>query len=140
MQEAHVWNARLDLEHGALDQEHHLQIAMIGALTEAIEQRRPWMARRLAEQLQTYSAAHFASEQLMMETSEYPRAGAHAGEHETLLKQVAALREELEGDEMDAPLAGALDLLNAIGGHIASSDRAFSQHTTARRGGAPVKA
>jgi hemerythrin len=139
MQESHVWNARLDLEHGPLDQEHHLQIAMIGALTEAIEQRRPWMARRLAEQLQTYSAAHFASEQLMMETSEYPRAAGHAGEHEALLKQVAALREELEGEELDAALAGALDLLNAIGAHITSSDRAFSEHTTSRRGAA-VKA
>ncbi|MFL5263781.1 MAG: bacteriohemerythrin [Anaeromyxobacteraceae bacterium] len=140
MQETHVWNARLDLEHGALDQEHHLQIAMIGALTEAIEQRRPWMARRLAEQLETYSAAHFASEQLMMETSEYPRVAAHAGEHEALLKRVAELREELEGEEMDPALAAALDLLSAIGAHITSSDRAFSEHTASRRGGAPVKA
>ena len=140
MQESHVWNARLDLEHGPLDQEHHLQIAMIGALTEAIEQRRPWMARRLAEQLQTYSAAHFASEQLMMETSEYPRAATHTGEHEALLKRVSELREELEGEELEPALAAALDLLSALGAHITSADRAFAEHATSRRGGAAVKA
>ena len=35
MQEAHVWSKRLDLAHDELDGEHHLQIAMIGALAEA---------------------------------------------------------------------------------------------------------
>lgn len=133
MQEAHVWNPRLDLEHGELDSEHHLQIAMIGALAEAIEQRRPVMAKRLAEQLEKYSAAHFVGEELVMESSEYPRMAAHQGEHQALLDRIAELRGALQGDDLDAPLTMALDLLTGLGAHISSSDRAFAQHTSERR-------
>jgi hemerythrin len=133
MQEAHVWNKRLDLAHDSLDGEHHLQIAMIGALVEAIEQRRPAMARRLGEQLATFSAAHFVGEQLVMETSEYPRAADHQGEHDVLLNQVGELRGLLEAQDYDQALPVALDLLTGIGSHIASSDRAFAEHANERR-------
>lgn len=133
MQEAHVWSKRLDLDHGDLDAEHHLQIAMIGALAEAIEQRRPVMAHRLAEQLEKYSSAHFVGEELVMEASDYPRAAAHHAEHQALLKHIADLREALQGEDLDAPHSLALDLLSGLGAHIGSSDRAFAQHTDERR-------
>jgi hemerythrin-like metal-binding protein len=134
MQEAHVWSKRLDLAHDELDGEHHLQIAMIGALAEAIEERRPVMARRLAEQLEAYSAAHFTGEQLVMESSEYPRAGAHQSEHEGLVKHIQELRDRLRSDDVGEALTMALDLLTGISAHIASSDAAFAQHLEERRG------
>ncbi len=137
MQEAHVWSHRLDLDHGDLDGEHHLQIAMIGALAEAIEQRRPVMARRLVEQLEKYSSAHFVGEEFVMEASEYPRSAAHHAEHEVLLQRIAELRGALDGEDLDAPHALALDLLSGLGAHIGSSDRAFAQHTRERRGQGP---
>jgi hemerythrin len=133
MQESHVWNKRLDLDHAALDGEHHLQIAMIGALAEAIEQRRPWMARRLADQLARYSAAHFEGEQLVMETSEYARAPEHIGEHQAILEAIDEVRELLEREELDEAQQGALELLTGISAHISSSDRVFALHAKERR-------
>jgi len=133
MQEAHVWNDRLDLGHEVLDGEHHLQIAMMGALAEAIEQRRPWMARRLADQVAAYSAAHFEGERLVMATSEYPRAAEHGAEHQAILKHVDELRELLRTEAFDEAHPLALDLLTGIGAHISSSDRAFAQHASERR-------
>jgi hemerythrin len=133
MQEVHVWSNRLDLDHGDLDGEHHLQIAMIGALAEAIEQGRPVMARRLAEQLEKYSAAHFVGEELVMEASGYPRGALHHAEHEALLNRIAELRDELGQDEHDQAQTLALDLLSSIGAHIASSDRDFAQYASGRR-------
>jgi len=139
MQEGHVWNKRLDLDHDVLDGEHHLQIAMIGALAEAIEQRRPSMARRLSEQLETYSAAHFVGEELVMETSEYPRAAAHREEHQAILKHLGELRERIRAEDHDEALAIALDLLTGISAHISSSDHAFAKHASERRGGGPLR-
>jgi hemerythrin len=134
MQEAHVWNDRLDLGNTVLDGQHHLQVAMIGALAEAIEQRRPWLARRLGEQLAAYSAAHFAGEQLVIETSEYPGAAHHHEEHQVILNHIGEVRDLLQGGEFDLALPMALDLLTGIGAHISSSDRAFAQHADERRG------
>ena len=71
MEEAHAWDERLDLANEAMDHEHHLQIALLSGFTDAVEQRRPWLARRLAEQLVRYSAVHFGSEELLMEASGY---------------------------------------------------------------------
>lgn len=133
MQEAHVWNPRLDLEHGELDSEHHLQIAMIGALVEAIEQRRPVMAKRLAEQLEKYSAAHFVGEELVMESSDYPRRAAHHEEHEGILKRIAGLKQLLDTGDYDEAHTTALDLLTGLGAHISGSDGAFAQHVKERR-------
>ncbi len=133
MLEAHVWNDRLDLDHPELDGEHHLQVAMIGALAEAIEQRRPWLARRLGEQLATYSAAHFAGEQLVMEASDFPGVAGHRDEHQLILNHIGEVRELVQGEEYDLALPMALDLLTGIGSHISSSDRAFAQHAKARR-------
>jgi hemerythrin len=133
MQEAHVWSERLDLAQDALDGEHHLQIAMVGALAEAIEERRPVMARRLVEQLETYSSAHFMGEELVMETSEYPRARQHHDEHQVIVKRIGELRTLLREEGFDEALTSALDLLTGLGSHISSSDRAFAQHLDERR-------
>lgn len=133
MQESHVWNKRLDLDHDALDTEHHLQIAMIGALAESIEQRRPAMARRLAEQLEKYSGAHFVGEELVMESSEYPRAGAHGEEHQAILKRIASVAELLDASDYDGAHTLALDLLTGIGAHISGSDGAFAAYVKERR-------
>ena len=91
MVEAHAWNEKLDLAHEAMDHEHHLQIALITAFVEAVEQRRPWFARRLAEQLVRYSTVHFGSEELLMEASGHEGRGAHAGEHSAFLAQMREL-------------------------------------------------
>jgi len=132
MQEAHTWSQRLDLNHDVLDAEHHLQVAMIGALAEAIEQRRPAMARRLAEQLEAYSIAHFTGEELVMESSEYSRASDHHAEHQGIVERIREVRALVEED-LDQALAPALDLLTGIASHISASDRAFGQHLSERR-------
>ena len=38
---AHAWNEQLDLGHEAMDNEHHLQVALVSAVADAIEQGRP---------------------------------------------------------------------------------------------------
>ncbi|MGC3996515.1 MAG: hemerythrin family protein [Anaeromyxobacter sp.] len=122
MIEAHTWNEKLDLGHEAMDHDHHLQIALVSALSEAIEQRRPWLARKLAAQLATYSGAHFGSEEMLMEAGGYVEREAHAGEHRTLLQAIAEVEGALDREEGDLALAFAMELRAGLAGHIAGSD------------------
>jgi hemerythrin len=126
MIEAHAWNGRLDLAHEAMDHEHHLQIALVSAFVDAVEQGRPWLARRLAGQLLRYSVVHFASEELLMEAAEYPERAPHAGEHETFL---ARMRELENGAGEDGALALALDLRDALAAHVNDADRRLAERT-----------
>ncbi len=132
MVEAHAWNEGLDLSHEAMDHEHHLQIALVTAFADAIEQRRPWLARRLAEQLLTYSTAHFGSEELLMEAVSYPEREQHAGEHAEFVSHIGQIQRAFgEGDE-EVALEAAIDLRNALAMHMNDADRKLA---AAVRGG-----
>jgi hemerythrin len=128
MIEAHAWNEKLDLGHEAMDHEHHLQIALVSALADAIEQRRPFLARKLSAQLATYSRIHFGSEEVLMEASAYPDLADHAEEHRTLLEAVHEVEGALERDETDLALAFAVELRAGLAGHMANSDERLVSH------------
>jgi hemerythrin len=130
MIEAHAWNEKLDLGHEAMDHEHHLQIALVSALTDAIEQRRPAVARRLAGQLASYSRSHFGSEEMLMEASAYPGLADHSEEHRTLLEAVNEVEGALEREETDLALAFAVELRAGLAGHMSGSDQRLVDHVS----------
>lgn len=129
MVEAHAWNEELDVSHEAMDHEHHLQIALVSAFAEAVEQRRPSFARRLAEQLISYSTVHFGSEELLMEAAGYAGRDAHAAEHAAFLAQMRDLEASCDEDPGEVALAAALDLRSALAGHIRGADRRLAEGT-----------
>ncbi|HEX9289724.1 MAG TPA: hemerythrin family protein [Anaeromyxobacteraceae bacterium] len=135
MEETHVWSERLDLGNDTLDSEHHLQIALVSALAEAIEQGRPWMARRLVEQLAGYSAAHFTGEEVLMESAGYRPLDDHRQEHRAILGHIDEIRSLLTTAENELAQAMALDLLAGLGSHIAASDRRFTEQSRVREPG-----
>ena len=128
MIEAHAWNEKLDLGHESMDHEHHLQIALVSALADAIEQRRPYLARKLAAQLANYSRIHFGSEEVLMEASAYAGLADHAEEHRTLLEAVHEVEGALERDETELALAFAVELRAGLAGHMANSDQRLVNH------------
>jgi hemerythrin len=138
MVEAHVWNERLDLGNEAMDHEHHLQIGLVSAFVDAVEQRRPAMARRFAEQLLSYSAVHFGSEDLLMEGSVYADREAHGREHEQFLEQMRELQRAFDAGETEAATAAALDLRGALAAHISDADRRLASHVGTARSGIPA--
>jgi hemerythrin len=133
MVEAHLWNEKLDLGHEAMDHEHHLQIALVSALSDAIEQGRPWMARKLAAQVHQYSTVHFGSEELLMETSAFPGLPAHASEHQALLGAMKEVEAALDRGEQDLALAFSVELRAGLAGHMAGSDQRLASYVAPAR-------
>ena len=132
MTEQHAWSEKLDLGHEAMDHEHHLQIALVSAFIEAVEQGRPGLARQLAEQLVRYSVAHFGSEELLMEASGYAGRARHAGEHEAFLEQMRGLVGDVDARADDPAIASAIDLRAALAAHMDEADRRLASHVTPR--------
>lgn len=128
MVEAHAWNEELDVAHEAMDHDHHMQIALVTAFADAVEQRRPWIARKLAAQLVTYSEVHFGSEELLMEAAGFPEREPHAAEHAALLAQMRELVAGFGDTPEESVLATALDLGSALAGHMRGSDRRLAEH------------
>lgn len=128
MPEKHPWNSRLDVGVEAIDHEHHTQIALLSAFVDALEQGRPTLARRLGEELMSYSRAHFRSEELLMETSQYRAAAGHASEHEALLARIDELNSAQSGGDTDLALSLALDFRTALAAHMNDADRRVAEH------------
>jgi hemerythrin len=127
MVEVHPWNEGLDLSHEAMDHEHHLQIALVTAFVDAIEQRRPWLARRLGEQLLTYSTAHFGGEELLMEASRYVDREKHAGEHAEFVSPIRQIQRALSEGDDEVALEAALDFRQALAMHMNDADRRLAE-------------
>jgi hemerythrin len=127
MVEAHPWNEGLDLSHEAMDHEHHLQIALVTAFVDAVEQRRPWLARRLGDQLLTYSSAHFGGEELLMEAANYDGREGHAGEHAEFISHIRQIQRAYEEGDEAVALEAALDLRQALAMHMNDADRRLAE-------------
>ena len=125
---AHAWNEQLELGHEAMDHEHHLQVALIDALAEAIEKGRPAVARRLTTYLLAFSGMHFGGEEMLMSASGYPELAQHSDEHRLLSQAMREVEGALERDERELALAFAVDLRAGLAGHIAGSDRRLADH------------
>jgi hemerythrin len=127
MVETHPWNEGLDLDNEAMDHEHHLQIALVTAFADALEQRRPWLARRLADQLLTYSTAHFGGEELLMEASRYAEREHHAGEHAEFISHIRQIQRAYDEGDEGVALEAALDLRQALAMHMNDADRKLAE-------------
>ena len=132
MLENHAWNEKLDLGDGALDHDHHTQMALVSALAEAVEQGRPTLARRLGEELSAFSRAHFRTEELLMEVKAYRDAAAHAGEHEKLLSRIDEVNAAHAAGNVELALSLAIDFRGALAAHMNDADRRVAEHVTAR--------
>jgi hemerythrin len=126
MEEGHVWSEKLELGQEDLDREHHLQVALVSGLVDAIERGRPLVARRLCAQLDGYTRAHFAGEELLMELAGYGQLDAHRQEHSSMLSHIEEIQYLQERGEYDLALPMAIDLLNSLASHISASDRSFA--------------
>ena len=130
--ENHSWNEKMDVGHAAMDHDHHTQIALLSAFSEALEQGRPALARKLGEQLGDYSRAHFRSEEALMEAAGYRDAATHTAEHDILLERIRELNGAHASGNADLAISLALDFRTALSAHMNDADRKVAQATPAR--------
>jgi hemerythrin len=110
-----------------MDHEHHLQVALISAFVDALEQRRPALARKLADQILTYSTAHFGGEELLMEAMSYPDREGHAGQHAEFVAHIRQIQRAYDEGDEGVALEAALDLRQALAMHMNDADRRLAE-------------
>jgi len=123
MTEGHPWSDWLEVGEADLDNDHHLQMRLVSALVDALEEGRPWLAMRLASHIHDSSTVHFEIEERRMRRSEDPERAQHQREHDALLARMEDLKESVAEEDHAEAIAAAIDLRSALAGHIGSSDR-----------------
>lgn len=92
-----AWNASKELGHGVIDREHREIVELLNRLVEILFDRdadddalpavRKGQVAAAVDALGRATAAHFASEDAIMQAVDYPGAGEHRRQHAELLAQ-----------------------------------------------------
>ncbi|MFN2443618.1 MAG: bacteriohemerythrin [Thermoanaerobaculia bacterium] len=109
------------------ESEHALQIQLLHSIEQALEASDGLRALNLLAQLEDFSDAHFAAEQILMRYHSYPGYQAHELEHGKLLEELRRIRDRVEEGDGTALVAEARAIRKWLMTHIDTADRAFAE-------------
>ncbi len=113
----------------ALDSEHEVQIELINALRQAVEQgQKGALIDEILDQLIAYTNAHFMSEQLLMRLYAYPFYESHTQEHDHLIEQVQSLQERCRAGDIAMTLQTGSALREWLLDHIKGLDYSLGSY------------
>lgn len=118
--------ASSDVGFESMDAEHRVQLGLVSAFQQALEQRQDKVeVDEILDQLVSYTGAHFASEQLLMRLYAYPHYEAHVQEHDRLIEQITALQQHYQAGGVQAALEAGSTLRNWLMTHTLKTDQAL---------------
>jgi hemerythrin-like metal-binding protein len=120
---------QLSVGHEAIDLEHRVQVGLVDAIAEAVEQSRgQTFISGLVEKLYDFTNTHFLSEQLLMRLHSFPGYEAHVREHDRLIDQLGKLRRGIETGETAPTLEILSTLRRWLLGHIRTDDVVLGEY------------
>ncbi|MEW6598956.1 MAG: hemerythrin family protein [Pseudomonadota bacterium] len=92
-----IWRDEMSIDGGVIDEDHQTLIAIINEFFEIKEDLREFNElSKLLAKLHHYTEVHFGREEMLQRAAHYPYNDAHHHEHETLLRELAAVNAELD--------------------------------------------
>jgi hemerythrin-like metal-binding protein len=118
-----VLEANNDPQPQHIDSEHQVQIGLLNALCDAVEQGDDdGQIQEILDQLVSYSELHFMSEQLLMRMYAYPHYEDHLRDHELMTERLRQIRDRVVQGEQSFALATAHSMKLFLVSHIQSRD------------------
>jgi hemerythrin len=121
-----VWSDSMSVGVGRIDKEHRGLIDLINLLHgEMLAGKSKEAMGNILDRLIAYTKTHFAYEETLFRTHNYPQAAAHKQEHDTLTQQVVALQADFKAGKavIGAPVLAFLK--DWLTNHILKQDMAY---------------
>ena len=120
---------KLDLS--SIDNEHRIQIGLLNALYDAVNNKKPASEiNQILNQLTTYSELHFMSEELLMRMYAYPDYDDHVHDHEAMTEFLNDIMKTVTAGQDSLALKTASDMRQFLVSHISTRDEALSEYLT----------
>ncbi|MGD0893067.1 MAG: bacteriohemerythrin [Terracidiphilus sp.] len=129
-----VWNDRLSVGVGALDDDHKKLVDMINELYDSIlAGRGAEICSGMIDRLAVYTDDHFAREEALFAQAEYPDAEAHIAVHRRITAGLLESKRNIQAGTLAAP---CLDLMVALKDelfdHVLGEDMKYQAYMRAK--------
>lgn len=124
-----IWSDEFSVQIKTIDNQHKKLIGIINDLHEAmsIGKGKDILGKTLQE-LITYTQTHFAAEEQLMSTHNYPGAAAHTAEHMALTQKVLELQNEYRHGKIALTVPTMTFLVEWLKKHICEVDKLYSPY------------
>jgi hemerythrin len=121
------WKNEFSVGIGSVDAQHQTLFAIGRELYAAMSagQGRA-VVGKILDRLVRYTTVHFAHEERLMHSHEYPNFAAHKAQHDALTRQVLKFQADFDGGRASVTLQLLQFLKNWIEAHIKESDFAYA--------------
>ena len=133
------WREHLSVGDERIDDDHKQLLSLLNGI-EVLVRRCVIKDSIVAflDELTDYTEIHFLREESMMADTDYPRFAEHQKKHHELVRQLAEIREGIDGAHTQEDLYGRvmhlIEILKAwLVDHITSEDKDFSDHQEAAK-------
>ena len=126
------WNDSLSVGVKEIDGQHGKLVDMVNQLHEAMKQgKADTVMMGIIQEMKRYAANHFATEERLMTTHNFPGYAAHKAEHQAFVGKVEALEADLKSGKV-AVSSAILDFLSKwLVNHIKGTDMKYSSFLNA---------
>jgi hemerythrin len=112
----------------SIDNEHRVQLGMLKALCDAVEEGEPSAKiHEILNQLTAYSELHFMSEELLMRMYAYPDYDDHVLDHEAMTERLNQIMRRYASGQDSMALQTANEMREFLLSHINSRDQALTE-------------
>lgn len=117
------------LDLSSIDNEHRIQIGLLNALYDAVNDKKPASEiNQILNQLTAYSELHFMSEELLMRMYAYPDYDDHVHDHEAMTEYLNDIMKTVTAGNDSMALKTASDMRQFLVSHISTRDEALSEY------------
>ena len=127
------WKPEYSVNIAEIDQQHQKLVAMLNMLHEAMQkgEGRAVLGRILTN-LAVYTKTHFATEERLMKSHEYPDYAIHKEKHRKMTEVVHKHVEQFESQELKNPIEVFQFLKDWLKKHIIQTDMGYSAYLNSK--------
>jgi len=128
-----TWEDSYSVHVPMIDEQHKRLFALVNQLHEAMSKGKAndVMSRVLGE-LVSYTKTHFAAEEKLLQSKNYPDLKAHQAQHQKFVEKVELFQKEFAGGKITVSGEVMNFLRDWLSGHILKTDKRYSEFVAAK--------
>lgn len=128
-----VWSEKYSVNVDEIDRQHKKLIGLVNTLDQAMrEGKGKSVLSDVLKELVQYTQMHFAAEERIMKTNEYPAYAEHKAKHDKMTMKVLEIQKQYQEGKVAITFEVMKFLEDWVDKHILGTDKKYAPHLNSR--------